>query len=92
MGSIRCSTQKPILMNLDSRKAIEGGPAYNNAGILLNAEMRTVYLTRQHKILSLVIISQINIKYSKALDRIVFHKKHVNIILLHLFFFFLLNY
>lgn len=64
MGSIRFSTQKPILKNLDSRKAVKGGPAYNNAGILLNAEMRTVYLTRQYKILSLVIISQINIKPS----------------------------
>lgn len=64
MGSIRYSTQKPILKNLDSRKAVEGGPAYDNAGILLNAEMRTVYLTRPYKILSLIIISQINIKNS----------------------------
>lgn len=64
MCSIRYSTQKPVLKKLDSRKAVEGGPAYNNAGILLNAEMRTVYLTRQYKILSLVIISQINMKNS----------------------------
>lgn len=62
MGSIRYSTQKHILKKLDSRKAVKGGPAYNNVVILLNAEMRTVYLTRKYKILTLVIISQINIK------------------------------
>lgn len=62
MGLIRYSTQKRILKNLDSRKAVEGGPTNNKAGILLNAELRTVYLTRQYKILSLVITSQINTK------------------------------